>query len=106
VLSRDIQDGTDMMVSPLERLNEQFPGIDFGALPALPGIEGSTPPGSDPVRLGTSDTATFTPVGTATAGTLYLRGRGSTQYAVRVYGETGRTRILRYNPRTRTWLSR
>jgi type II secretory pathway pseudopilin PulG len=106
VLSRDIQDGIDTIVSPTERLNDQFPGVDFGAVPAIPGVEGSTPPGSDPVRLGSSDAATFTAIGTATAGSLYLRSRGNAQYVVRIYGETGRTRILRYNPRTHTWLGR
>ena len=105
VLTRDIQDGIDLPVGPAERLTDQFPGVDFGALPAIPGVEGSTPPGTDPIRLGAADSVTFTPVGTATAGSLYIRGRGSVQYVVRVYGETGRTRILRYNTRTRTWFT-
>lgn len=103
VLTRDIQDGIDLPVGSAERLTDRFPGVDFGALPAIPGAEGSTPPGIDPIRLGAADAVTFTPVGTATAGSLYIRGRGSIQYVVRVYGETGRTRILRYNARTRTW---
>ena len=30
----------------------------------------------------------------------------STQYVVRIYGETGRTRIMRYSPATRSWWSR
>ena len=33
--------------------------------------------------------------GTATSGTLYVRGR-RVQYAVRVLGVTGRTRMLQY----------
>ena len=100
VLSRDIQDGVDLIVSPPEHVVDQFPGVDFGALPALPGAEGSAPPGADPIRLGSSDGVTFTATGTATSGSLYLLGRGQTQYVVRIYGETGRTRILR------TWFSR
>lgn len=106
VLTRDILDGTDAAVGPIERLNEQFPGVDFGALPGIPGAEGSTPPGTDPIRLGAADGVTFTPTGTATSGSLYLLGHGSSQYVVRIYGETGRTRILKFNARTRTWLSR
>ncbi len=106
VLSRDIQDGVDLVVSPPEHVVDQFPGVDFGALPALPGAEGSAPPGADPIRLGSSDGVTFTATGTATSGSLYLLGRGQTQYVVRIYGETGRTRILRYNARSRTWFSR
>jgi type II secretory pathway pseudopilin PulG len=106
VLTQDIREGIDVPVGPAERLNDQFPGVDFGALPAIPGAEGSAPPGTDPIRLGAADAVTFTPVGTATAGSLYIRGRGAIQYVVRVYGETGRTRILKYNTRTRAWFTR
>lgn len=106
VLAADIVSGIDAPVGPPERLPELYSGVDFGALPGIPGAEGSSAPGSDPIRLGSSDSVTFTPLGTATAGSLYLRGRGSTQYVVRIYGETGRTRILRYSPLTRRWWSR
>ena len=106
VLTRDIQDGLDTPVGPAERLSEQFPGVDFGTLPAVPGVEGSVPPGTDPIRLGNADSVTFTPIGTATSGSLYLLGRGASQYAVRIYGETARTRVLKFNARTRTWLTR
>jgi hypothetical protein len=106
VLSRDILDGVDRAVGPPEHLGDQFPGVDFGALPGIPGAEGSTAPGTDPIRLGAADSVTFTPVGTATSGSLYVRGRGNAQYVVRIYGETGRTRILKYGARTRTWFAR
>jgi hypothetical protein len=104
VLSKDIQSGVDPVVGPAERLIDQFPGVDFGVLPGIPGPEGSTAPGIDPIRLGSSDSVTFTSLGTATAGSLYLKGRRTTQYVVRIYGETGRTRILKFNVRTGTWL--
>ena len=106
VLAADISSGTDLPFGPSERLPELFPGVDFGTLPGVLGAEGSAAPGTDPIRLGSADSVTFTPLGTATPGSLYLRGRGSTQYVVRIYGETGRTRILRYSPLTRRWWSR
>jgi type II secretory pathway pseudopilin PulG len=102
VLSRDIQSGDDVVVGPTERLADQFPGVDFGALTGIPGAEGSTAPGIDPIRLGSSDSVTFTPTGTATPGSLYLHGR-ATQYVVRIYGETGRVRLLKLSPGSRTW---
>ncbi len=105
VLSSDIQSGVDVRVGPSERLPDQFPGVEFDALPGLPGVEGGTAPGTDPIRLGSSDSVTFTAMGTATSGSLYLRGRGQAQYVVRIYGETGRTRILKFNPRSRTWFA-
>lgn len=104
VLATDIASGIDPVVAPVERIPDLYAGVDFGALPGIPGAEGSTAPGSDPIRLGASDSVTFSPLGTATPGSLYLRGRGATQYVVRIYGETGRTRALRYNARTRTWM--
>ena len=84
---------------------DQFTGVDFGTLPGVPGAEGSAAPGSDPIRLGSSDGVTFTPTGTATSGSLYLLGRGGVQLVVRIYGETGRTRILKYYSATGQWSS-
>jgi type II secretory pathway pseudopilin PulG len=103
VLTRDIGDGIDVPVGRTERIVDQFAGVDFGALPGLPGADGSVAPGADPIRLGATDRVTFTATGTATPGSLYVRGRGSAQYVVRILGETGRTRVLRFNAATGTW---
>jgi len=104
VRSLDIRQGLDRPLGRSERLADQFPGIDFGTLPDLPAVDASTAaPGADPIRLGTANMVSFTPDGTATPGSLYLRGRGSTQLVVRVFGETGKTRILRFELRSRTW---
>ena len=46
--------------------------------------------------IGPAKILTMSPDGTATSGTLYLRGARS-QYAVRVLGATGRTRVLKYD---------
>lgn len=103
ILTRDIDEGVDRVVGRPLRLSDDFPGVDLGSRADVPGVEGSAPPGTDPVRLGTTDRATFTPDGTATPGSLYVRGAGDTQFVVRLYGDTGRTRILRYHPRSGTW---
>lgn len=105
VLAADIASGVDVRIAPDERLSEQFPGVDFGALPGLPGVEGSTAPGADPIRLGTANAVTFSPTGTATSGSLYVRGRGQRQHVVRIYGETGRTRALTWAPYVSAWLA-
>ena len=47
----------------------------------------------------------MSPDGSATSGTLYVQGRRA-QYAVRVLGATGRTRVLVYNPGMRQWTAR
>jgi type II secretory pathway pseudopilin PulG len=104
VLSREIQSGVDRQLHPPEHLADHFTRVDFGALVGLPPIDASSvAPGSDPVRLGSSNMVSFTPLGTSTSGSLYLLGRGGAQYAIRIYGETGRTRVLKFEPRSRTW---
>lgn len=104
VLSADIASGVDAQVGPRVRLPERFPGVDFGAEPGLPGVDGSPAPGNDPVRLGTSDGVTFSPSGTTSTGSLYVRGPGGLQYVVRIFGETGRVRVLKFHSATRRWL--
>jgi hypothetical protein len=105
VRASDIASRIDYQLAPDQRLPDQFPGVDFGVLAGLPPVEsGAAAPGSDPLRLGAGDMASFTPIGTATPGSVYIRGRGALQFVVRILGETGRTRILKFNARSNTWI--
>ena len=99
VRTRDIERQVDRPLGRSERLRDNFPGVTIGLLPDI-GIA------RDPVQIGASSLMTFTPSGTATSGTVYIRGRGPVQYAVRVLGVTGRTRVLRYEAETGVWLDR
>jgi hypothetical protein len=104
IRSADIADGVDPEIQRQERLSDLFPGVDFGAVPGLPSVEpGSPPPGNDPIRFGSTSMAVFNPLGTSTPGSLYIRGRRDSQYAVRLFGQTGKIRVLKFNPRTRMW---
>ena len=104
VRTADLQSGVDRTVDHTERLADKFAGVDFGALPGLPAVDPSgTAPGADPIRLGSSDMVTFTPLGSSSPGSLYVRGRGRVQYVLRMFAETGRIRVLRYYPGTREW---
>jgi hypothetical protein len=104
VLSREIQRGIDPEIRQAESLPLLFQGVDFGAIPGLPAVDdSSTPPGSDPIRIGNSNMVAFTAQGTSTPGSLYIRGRRQTQYVIRVFGDTGKTRILKFDLRTRAW---
>ena len=96
VRSVDIAAAVDTALTSRETLSANFPGVRIALDPAL-GL------GSDPVRLGGSTLLSFSPAGTATAGTVYVLGRDGTQLAVRVLGVTGRTRVLRYEPSSGTW---
>src|SRR5262245_28405522 len=74
VRAADIDRGIDRQLGAVQRLGDSFPGIDFGAIPGLPPVdEGAESPGSDPIRLGSSNAVTFTAMGTSTPGSLYIR---------------------------------
>jgi hypothetical protein len=104
VRTREIAGGVDRRLDAVERLVDQFPGIDFGATTGLPAVEpGGQPPGGDPVRFGPGHLASFSAAGTASSGSLYIRSRRGAQYVVRVYGDTGRVRILKFETRPGKW---
>lgn len=104
VLSRDISSGVDTALRNAEALRDQFPGVEFGALPGLPPADpGGVAPGSNPIRLGSASGVTFTPIGTSSPGSLYVLTRGGGQFAVRIFAETGKTRVLRFEPSTGQW---
>jgi prepilin-type N-terminal cleavage/methylation domain-containing protein len=98
----DIAAGIDRPIGPAADLSD-FPGVQFGIVPGTASPEG-LPLTSDPIRFGVSRMASFTPRGTATAGSVYLRGRDGSQYVVRVYGDTGKTTTLRYERRAERWV--
>jgi Tfp pilus assembly protein FimT len=90
---KDIAAGIDQPLEPMTRLSDLFPGVAIG-------LSDET---ADPVHIGASSVMSFTPLGTATSGTISLRARDGSQFAVRVLGATGRTRVLRYNAAKNLW---
>jgi prepilin-type N-terminal cleavage/methylation domain-containing protein len=105
VRTADIQRGIDRQLMPPERLPWLFSGVDFGVMPNLPPVDPSgTAPGTDPIKLGPGNLVSFAAAGTSTSGSLYIRGRRSAQYVVRIFGETGKTRVLKFDSRVRRWI--
>jgi Tfp pilus assembly protein FimT len=93
VRTRDISAGLDPLIEKPVRLSDLFPHVVLSL--------------NDPADTSTPDTSalmSFSPIGTASSRTLYLHGRDDSQYAVRVLGATGRTRVLRYVASTREWV--
>jgi prepilin-type N-terminal cleavage/methylation domain-containing protein len=106
VRSTEIAAGVDTQLAPRQFLHEQFPAVVFGLRADVPDIDGARSTAeTDGVRVGSSRILTLGPDGTASSGTLYLHGRRG-QYAVRVLGATGRTRVLRFDTGTRRWIAR
>jgi len=94
VRSADIDSGRDRLVSGPFPLSGGAPGVRVGinpGIPALPPERGEL--SGDPVRFGSSDILSFSPMGTATPGTFYLAGDAG-QAAVRVTGGSARVRLM------------
>jgi prepilin-type N-terminal cleavage/methylation domain-containing protein len=106
VLSQDIKANIDHPVTGDELLEYHFPGITFGILPNVTSIDPPEPLNmNDPIQIGASNLLSFSPEGSSTSGTVFIRGRRS-QFAVRVLGATGRTRTLQFNFAEGAWRSR
>ena len=107
VRATDITDGVDRPLRPPERLDDRFAGVSFGFEDNVPEVEsGTARENSDPVKVGRSRMISFGPTGTASTGTVYLRGRGRYQFAVRVLGVTGRVRCLSFDFGAGQWQPR
>ena len=105
VRTADIRAGLDPLVATPRQIGDDFRGVRFGLIAGAPDVDGLRTATTDGVRIGTARILTMSPDGTATSGTLYVQGRHA-QYAVRVLGATGRTRVLKYEAGGRTWSSR
>ena len=108
VLNRDIAAGVDVPVTlprPLEQLGRQ---LRFGFPPGRPARDPGDPshrldPAGDPIRFNSSDLASFGPLGTATPGSVYLTDGSAHLVVVRVFGRTGKIRVLHYDFATAAW---
>ena len=96
VRARDIDLQIDRPIDEPLILSHLFPGVVIGLTPQTTG--------TDPVQLGGSNILSFTPHGTASSGSIYLRGRDGTQWVVRVLGATARALVLRFVPASGDWV--
>ena len=110
VLNREIDSGVDPQVEAPRRLTALGHGAGFGFPPGPPGPPPTDPgsPGhpldeSDPIRFNQSDLASFSPLGTATPGSLYLTDGVTRLVVVRVASPAGRVRVLTWDAARRLW---
>jgi hypothetical protein len=96
VRARDIDLQIDRSIEAPILLADLFPGVEIGLT--------SQTSGGDPVQLGGSNILSFTPHGTASSGSVYIRGRDGSQWTVRVLGATGRIRVLKLAPASGEWV--
>jgi Tfp pilus assembly protein FimT len=97
VLTHDIASGVDRQTAAPARLGDLFAHVAIAL--AVPGS------GTNPVQLsGGSMLLSFTPVGTATGGSVYVRGSDGSQFAIRILGPTARTRLQEYDENRHVWV--
>jgi type II secretory pathway pseudopilin PulG len=87
-----------------EALEYNFPGVTFGLSEGVSPVSPDEGLSVDPIRIGRSEFLSFSPLGSATSGTLYIRGRPKHQFAIRILGATGRITVLRFDFRNRRWI--
>ena len=109
VRTADLSAGTDPRIGRPARLLHVGKGVRFGIPEHLEPREftgsGRLDRLDDPVRFGRSDLASFSPIGTASPGTVFLTD-GYHLFAVRVYNRTGKIQILRYVREREQWKGR
>lgn len=103
-----ITSGRDQPASEELAIGDLFEGVQVALNPVVPLVGASAPAGAgaDPVRFGSSDILSVTPLGTARGGTLYLRSRQGHQAAVRVSAATARVQLHWFDFQAGRWRTR
>ena len=104
VRTADIGSGVDAPLNPPEMLSWNFPGVHFGIAAGVPDADNQPVTSCDGVRIGSARILSLNPNGSATPGTLYIVSAHGAQYAVRVLGATGRTRVLKFDRVSNRWV--
>lgn len=109
VLTADIRTGVDRLVAGPYWLGSRFQGVSFSF---VPGMDGKDPGGAaigdlaDPIRFGRSNICSFSPLGHASPGTVYLSNRKSRQAAVRVTPTNAKIQIWTWHGKKLKWIPR
>jgi prepilin-type N-terminal cleavage/methylation domain-containing protein len=108
ISNADINKGIDRRYFGPALVMPQFHTAAIALLPkTIRDPDGANLLPTDPaLQFGTSTICSFSPVGSSTPGTIYISDGIDTLYAVRVYGATGKVRMLRYNAGTLKWEER
>ena len=98
----DVASGVDADLRRGGSLGRRFPGVRVGLPAGIPVPRGSSRP-PDGVAFGRSDILSLRPDGRSSSGTIYLCAAASRCAALRIYGVTGRRRVLWWSPEQAAW---
>lgn len=105
VSQRDIDRAIDPPLTPPEFLDDRSRDVSLRINQRILDVSGAAEfaPGDDPLRIGNTALLAFSPLGGATSGTLYVAAHRGPQMAIRVFGGTGRVRVLMFDAQARRW---
>lgn len=104
VRNDDIKKGIDRMIAPPRIVFSQSNIVTIGVID----VPVKDPDGDlvkSPVTFNQSTLCSFSPVGQATPGTIYITDNDGDLWCVRVYGASAKIRTLRYDRATKRWVS-
>ncbi len=107
VLQRDIDRGVDLPLAPATRVSVHARDVSWRINQVVTDVSGAgeLAAGADPVRIGNTSLVSFSPLGSSTSGSLYVAGLQGAQMAIRIFGGTGRVRVLVFDAQARQWRS-
>ena len=105
VSQRDIDRAIDPPLTAPEYLDDRSRDVSLRINQRVVDVSGAgqLDPGDDPLRIGNTALLAFSPLGGATSGTLYVAAHRGPQMAIRVFGGTGRVRVLMFDTQARRW---
>lgn len=108
IYNADISNGIDKRYFGPAVVMPSFRTASISLLPiAIRDPDGAKLLPADPaLQFGNSTICSFSPAGGGTAGTIYISDGISNLYCVRLFGATGRLRMLRYDSAKQKWEER
>ena len=109
VTTADIRKGVDRLVAGPYWMHGKYPGISFSFVPGFNGLDPAGEPIGDlgdPLRFGKSDICTFSPLGKASPGSVYLSNKKRRQAAVRVTPANAKIQIFTWHGKSLKWIKR
>lgn len=104
----DIESGVDPAIGPPRQLAHFGSIVRFGFPPGPAPRDPGNPRRrldrlDDPIRFNRSDIASFNHLGASTPGSLYLTDGRYLLSVVRLFGRTGKVKVMHYDRETETW---
>ena len=98
IKTAEITSGVDRMIAPPKRVLNTVRYVNI-AVPSKKIIDPDgdpLKPTASPVQFGTSSICSFSPLGAATSGSIYLTDSTNEIWCARVYGVSAKVRLLRF----------